>query len=259
MADIDQYAPGTPSWVDVSSPDLDASAAFYGGLFGWTSWEAEPAEEAGGYRMFTMRDRSVAGLGPTREGGPPPMWTTYVTVADADETAGKAKAAGGTVFMEPFDVLDVGRMAVMGDAQGAMFAIWQPRKHIGAGIVNEPGSLVWNELATTDPDAAKAFYAAVFGWAAETQQAPGGDYTTFKLGDGPVAGMMAMGENYPPGVPPNWLTYFAVADCDAAVGKAQELGARLNMPPMTVPVGTFAVLGDPQGAVFGVIAMTSEV
>ena len=195
MPDIDQYTPGTPSWVDVTAKDVDASAAFYGALFGWEASEPGPVEETGGYRMFSMRGRTVAGLGPWREGGPPPMWTTYITVADADATCAAATQAGGTVFMAPMDVLEAGRMAVIADPQGAVFAIWQPNLHPGAQIVNEPGSLVWNELAARDVSPEPAFYGAVFGWAADTQPMGGTQYTTWRLGDRPVGGMVQMTES----------------------------------------------------------------
>ena len=259
MPDIDQYAPGTPSWVDVTAKDVDASAAFYGALFGWEATEPGPVEETGGYRMFSMRGRTVAGLGPWREGGPPPMWTTYITVADADATCAAATQAGGTVFMAPMDVVEAGRMAVIADPQGAVFAIWQPNLHPGAQIVNEPGSLVWNELAARDVSAEPAFYGAVFGWAADTQPMGDTQYTTWKLGDRPVGGMVQMTDEWPAEMPPHWMAYFAVADTDAACARAAELGATVHVPPRDVEgVGRFAVLGDPQGAPFSVIAMNAQ-
>ena len=258
MPDVDQYAPGTPSWVDMSSPDTDASAAFYSGLFGWEAGDPGTMEETGGYRMFSMRGRTVAGLGPTREGGPPPMWTTYVTVADADATCAAAAAAGGMVFMEAFDVLEAGRMAVIGDPQGAGFAIWQPKLHPGSQIVNEPGSLVWSELALRDTVPEPAFYGAVFGWTADTAPIGGTAYTTWRLGDHPVGGMIQMDEQWPAEMPPHWMTYFAVTDVDATCGQATGLGATVHVPPKDIEgVGRFAVIGDPHGAVFSVITMTS--
>ncbi len=256
MPDVDQHAPGTPSWVDVSAPDTDAAAAFYEGLFGWETTEPGPLEETGGYRMFQMRGRSVAGLGPTREGGPPPLWTTYITVADADASAAAIRQAGGTVFMEPMSVLDAGRMAAAADPEGAYFCIWQPLAHIGSEIVNEPGALIWNELATRDPGAARAFYGAVFGWSSEDVSGDDGvPYARWVLDGRGMGGMMPMGDEYPAGIPPNWLTYFAVEDCAAAVARAVELGGTVQMDPMTIGMGTFAVLADPNRAVFAVIAL----
>jgi predicted enzyme related to lactoylglutathione lyase len=259
MPDVEQFAPGTPSWVDVTAPDSDAAAAFYSALFGWDATEPGPVEETGGYRMFQLRGRSVAGLGPTREGALPPLWTTYVTVADADASVAAIKDAGGTVFMEPMDVLQAGRMAAAADPQGAFFCIWQPVEHIGSEIVNEPGTLIWNELATTDTDAAKAFYGAVFGWTSEDMTGEDGmSYTRWGLDGKGVGGMMAMGDDYPAGVPPNWLAYFAVADCAAAVARVVELGGSIQLEPMTISMGTFAVLADPNRAVFAVIELAPE-
>jgi predicted enzyme related to lactoylglutathione lyase len=242
----------------MSSPDTDASAAFYSGLFGWEASEPGPVEETGGYRMFSMRGRSVAGLGPTREGGPPPMWTTYVTVADADATCAAAAAAGGMVFMQPMDVLEAGRMAVIGDPQGAGFAIWQPNLHPGSQVVNEPGSLIWSELAVRDTGPEPDFYRAVFGWVADTAPMGGTEYTTWRLGDHPVGGMIRMDEQWPAEMPPHWMTYFAVEDVDAACAQATELGATVHVPPKDIEgVGRFAVIGDPHGAVFSVITMAA--
>ncbi|HUK64502.1 MAG TPA: VOC family protein, partial [Dongiaceae bacterium] len=167
-----------------------------------------------------------------------------------------ARSAGGTVFVEPMDVLQAGRMAVVADPQGALFCIWQPREHIGSEIVNEPGALIWNELATTDTAAAKAFYGAVFGWGSEDMTGDDGmAYTRWELDGKGVGGMMPMGDAYPAGIPPNWLTYFAVEDCAATVARAVELGGRVQMEPMTISMGTFAVLADPSGAVFAVIEL----
>ena len=257
MPDIDHFTPGTPSWVDVSAKDVDASAAFYGALFGWEASAAGTEEETGGYRMFSMRGRTVAGLGPWRDGGPPPMWTTYVSVADADAACAAATQAGGTVFMEPMDVLEAGRMAVIADPQGAVFAVWQPGETAGAQIVNEPGSLVWNELAARDVAPEPAFYAAVFGWTAETQAMGDTQYTTWKLGEKPVGGMVQMTDEWPAEMPPHWMTYFSVADTDAACARAAELGGTVHVPPRDVEgVGRFAVLGDPQGAPFSIISMS---
>jgi uncharacterized protein len=248
------YAPGTPSWVDLGSPDVDASISFYGSLFGWTASEPGPPE-AGGYRFFLQDGKMVGGIGPLMMEGQPPAWLNYVTVADADETAGKARDAGGTVFVEPMDVMDVGRFSVLADPTGAALGLWQPRRHTGAELVNEPVSLTWNELETRDPEAAKPFYGALFGWEAETTEMGGGEYTTWRLDGQPVGGMADITGRVPDEVPAHWLAYFAVADTDATVARAQELGGDVNVPPMDIPAGRFAVLGDPHGAVFGVIKM----
>src|SRR4051812_26404647 len=250
----DSYEPGTPSWVDLGTPDIDGAAAFYSSLFGWDCVSPGPDEETGGYRMFMYKDRPVAGLGPQQNPGPP-YWTTYVSVTSADETTAKAKAAGAMVFLEPMDVLDVGRMAVFADPTGAVISIWQPKAHIGAGIVNEPNSLCWNELSTRDEATATKFYDAVFGWKANVQGGDGMTYTEWQLGGKAVGGMMAMPPGVPDGVPNHWLAYFAVEDCDAAVAKVEALGGNVNMPAMDIEPGRFAVASDPQGAVFALIKL----
>src|SRR3954453_16226963 len=157
------YAPGTPSWVELSSPDTDASAAFYGGVMGWSATEPGPVEETGGYRLFQEGDARVAGLMGHMQEGQPTAWATYISVADADETAAKVSAGGGNVIVEPMDVMDIGRMAFFTDPGGAAFGVWQPRSFAGADLVNEPNSLCWNEVATPAVQAGGAFYPAAFG------------------------------------------------------------------------------------------------
>jgi predicted enzyme related to lactoylglutathione lyase len=253
MPTFDSYKSGQPSWVDLSSSDTDASKRFYSELFGWEV--AEQGPEAGGYALFTLRGKNVAGVTPIMMEGQPTAWTTYVSVDDADAAVDKAKAAGGMVFVEPMDVLDVGRMAVFADSTGAALAVWQPRSHIGAEIANEPGSFCWNELQTRDTKAAEAFYAAVFGWGANTNDMDGMTYTEWKLDDVTIGGMMPMPAEVPEQVPAYWLTYFAVDDCDAALKKANDLGATTIVPPMDIEPGRFTVVSDPTGAAFGMIAI----
>jgi predicted enzyme related to lactoylglutathione lyase len=254
MPEMASYQPGQPSWIDLSSKDLDASKRFYGELFGWAT--SDPGPEAGGYTIFTLRGKDVAGLGPIMMEGQPAAWMTYVNVVDADATIAVVKEAGGTVFVEPMDVMDVGRMAVFADSTGAALALWQPKSHQGSQIANEPGSFCWNELQTRDVEGAKRFYAATFGWGGNTVDTGGMAYTEWKLGEATVGGMMAMPAEVPAEVPPYWLTYFAVDDCDASLDKATGLGATTLVPPMDIPAGRFAVLVDPSGAAFGVIAMS---
>jgi predicted enzyme related to lactoylglutathione lyase len=248
------FAAGTPSWVDLGSPDIDGSIAFYGDVFGWTASEPGPPE-AGGYRFFLQDSKMVAGIGPLMNEGQPPAWLNYVTVADADASASAARDAGATVWVEPMDVMDVGRFAIISDPTGAALGLWQPGRHKGAELVNEPVSLAWNELNTRDTDAAKPFYAALFGWEAETAQMGDIEYTTWQLDGKPVGGMLAMGEQFPPEVPAHWLAYFAVEDTDAAVDRIKAAGGDVMYGPVDVPAGRFAVAGDPHRAVFGVIRL----
>jgi predicted enzyme related to lactoylglutathione lyase len=255
--EIDRYEPGVPSWVDLGSPDPQRAADFYGALFGWDA--PEGPEEAGGYRVAMVGDRAVAGIGQAQNPGPP-VWATYVNVESADATAEKVTAAGGQVILPPMDVLDVGRMAVFTDSVGAFFSVWQPGTHPGAQLVNEPGTWGWSELLTTDLDASKAFYSAVFGWGADTHGGgPMGSYTEWQVNGRSVAGMMLKPPMLPAEVPPHWAVYFAVADADTAAARVAELGGSVMMPPMDIEPGRFAVVADPTGAVFNVIALKPEV
>jgi uncharacterized protein len=255
MPERTSYEPGTPSWVDLSTPDVDASARFYGALFGWEVLSAGPVEETGGYGMFTLDGKQVAGVGPIMQEGQPPVWSTYVATDDADAAVARAKEAGGMAAVEPMDVMDAGRMAFVAHPAGGFVGLWQAGRHTGAELVNEPGALTWNELHTRDVDGAKAFYAALFGWTADDQ--PFGDttYTTLNLGENTIAGMMEMRPDVPAEVPAFWLVYFAVVECDATVAKAEELGASVISPAMDIEgVGRFALLADPHGTTFAVLA-----
>lgn len=249
MPEVAVYAPGTPCYVDLSSPDVEKSKAFYTKLFGW---EAKPAQ-GGGYHHFLQAGKYIAGLGPSQDSGKPASWATYIATEKADETARRVKEAGGKVMAGPFDVFTSGRMAVFQDPTGAFFSVWQAREFSGSELVNEPGSIGWNELQTRDMDKAKAFYPKVFGWEArDSVIGDGGAYTEWLLNGKRVGGGIQMGANFPPDLPSNWLTYFWVANADSTVKKAEELGGTTFVPPTTIPQGRFAVLSDPQGAVFAV-------
>jgi len=240
------YEPGTPSWVDLGSPDPTVSASFYGALFGWDVVAGPP--EAGGYRMALLRGAAVAGISPQFAPGPA-AWTTYVSVADADAAAATAVEHGGVLEMVPFDVLRVGRMAVLRDPAGTSFAVWQPREHPGSAFVNEPGALCWNELITPVVAAAMAFYGPLFGWTRSSMPMGDGEYDVLMLGDRAIGGIV-VGDG-----PPWWQVSFAVADCDATVAAAVTLGGSVDEPAEDLPdVGRFAVLADPHGARFGVLA-----
>ncbi len=260
MGERTSYEAGTPSWVDHASPDLDASIDFYGALFGWDVPEGENSEQTGGYRQATKDGKPVGGMMPLMQEGQPPAWTTYVTVDDAEATAAKVTEAGGTVMAEPMEVLDLGTMAIFADPAGAVFGIWQPNSFHGAGLVNEPGALSWNELNTRDPEAAKAFYGAVFGWTFEDAEFEGmGSYTTINLGGNPVGGMLNMAERaVPEEIPAHWQLYFAVEDTDAAVEQVKQRGGNVMVEPIDIPAGRFSILVDPHGASFAVIALSEE-
>jgi uncharacterized protein len=253
MPEFTSYSAGTPSWVDHATKDLAASNAFYGALFGWEA--DDQGEEMGNYTLLRKAGKTVAGNMPAAMEGQPSVWTSYVSVDDADATVERAKKAGAMVFVEPMDVMDIGRMAVMADPTGAAIGIWQPKTFKGAELANETGAFSWNELSTRDVPAAKAFYTEVFGWEPNELDMGGMTYTEWKLGEKSVAGMMSMPDMVPAEVPAHWLVYFAVDDTDASVSKATELGATTLVPPMDIPPGRFAVLSDPDGAAFAIIKM----
>ena len=260
MSERTSYEPGTPCWADHASPDLGASIDFYASLLGWEVPETETSEQTGGYRQATKDGKPVAGMMPVMQEGQPTVWSTYMSVADAEATAAAVREAGGSVIAEPMEVMDLGTMAVFADPAGAVFGVWQPNTFPGAGLVNEPGGLSWNELNTRDPDGAKAFYGAVFGWGFEDKDmGEMGTYSTLKLGDGFVGGMLDMGaRGVPEEVPAHWQVYFAVEDTDAAVETAKQGGGGVMVEPMEVPAGRFSILTDPHGASFAVIALSEE-
>jgi predicted enzyme related to lactoylglutathione lyase len=246
------HAPGTPIWTDLGSPDVQASARFYGQLFGWQAEDL--GEQAGHYNMFRHNGKVVAAAGPLMNPGQPTAWTTYVSVSNAEATAKKVTEAGGTVLSAPMAIMDQGSMAVFADPAGAAFAIWQPAVMKGAEQFNTPVSMSWNELATRDVEGAKAFYAKVFGWGVKSNPMPGGgEYIEWQLNGKSIGGGQAMGSRFPPQVPPHWLVYFAVANTDETMKRAQELGGKVMSPAIDIPQGRLAVIADPQGATFAVI------
>jgi hypothetical protein len=255
--EVEHYENGVPSWIDLGAGDLAAAKEFYGGLFGWHTPEGPP--EAGGYSVCDIGGKTVAGLGPNMNPGAPPHWSTYVNVESADDTIAKVEANGGMVYMPPMDVMEAGRMGVFADPTGAAIGLWQPREHLGAQLVNEPGTYCWSELMTDDLAGAKTFYKAVFGWDAETRgpEGPGG-YTEWKVEGRSIGGMMAKPPTMPADVPSFWGVYFAVADTDASLLKAQGLGASVVMPAADIEPGRFAVLVDPGGAMFNLLALKPE-
>lgn len=260
MTEKTSHAPGTFCWVELGTSDAAAAKKFYGGLFGWRA-EDVPGSPDVAYTLLKLDGKDVAGLyGLTAEMkklGVPPHWLSYVAVENTDASTKKAASLGAKIAKEPFDVMDVGRMALLQDPTGAMFALWQAKSHVGVGKVQEPGSLAWNELLTKDTKAASAFYTGLFGWGTRpVPMAEGSTYTVFTKGEAQTGGMMEIGKDWG-SVPPNWVVYFAVQDCDASAQKAKTLGAEVLMPPTDIPnVGRFAMLQDPQRAVFAIIKFT---
>jgi predicted enzyme related to lactoylglutathione lyase len=244
-------------WVDVSSPDLDKSNAFYSGLFGWDAQQV-PDPEAGGYTMYFRDGKMVGAAGPTFGPDQHPAWATYIHSEDADATTQAVKDAGGQVLMGPMDVMGQGRMAVFMDSTGAAISIWQPQLHQGAQVVNEPGSFSWNELYTRDIPAAREFYRKVFGWGVEEADMGNGKYTLFQVDGKPIAGGMDMSALLPDSIPPHWLVYFTVENTDDSVAKVKELGGTVVDGPKETPMGPFAVIQDPVGAAFAVIQFTPQ-
>jgi predicted enzyme related to lactoylglutathione lyase len=258
MAERTKHEPGTFSWVELATRDSAAAKRFYTSLFGWGVDEM-PVGDGTTYTMLTKNGKRVGALYQmsAQQQGVPPHWNSYVTVASADDSAAQAKKLGGNVMLEPFDVLDAGRMAVVADPTGAVFSLWQPKRHIGADLVNEPGAFCWNELYTTDPNKAADFYMGLFGWTKDARHMDYGEYVIFNRGGRQMCGMMQIPKEWGP-VPPHWLVYFAVDDCDASVAKATSLGAKAMMPPMDIEnVGRFAMLTDPEGAGFAVIKLNA--
>ena len=273
MAERDGYIPGVPCWIDTSQPDPEAAVEFYSSLFGWDFEDVMPPGSEGKYHSARIRGKDVAAVSSIPEGAPPmATWNTYVWVDSADDTAAKVRDADGQVLTEPFDVMDAGRMAVFADPEGAVFCVWQANQHKGAQIVNEHGSLNFNDLHTRDPEGAKAFYGAVFGW--NTLELDGGfqtwtlpGYAEYLERDNPglrkqmaeagapegfadvVASLIPIPDDQPD-TPAHWGVTFAVDEADAAANKATELGGNVILPPMDAPWVRMTVVADPQGAMF---------
>jgi uncharacterized protein len=250
MATVATHSPGSFCWIELGTTDQDAAKQFYGSLFGWAAVD-NPIGPSEVYTLFNLEGRNTAGcytLGPDKRAqGVPPHWLLYVSTVDADATAAKAAPAGGNVVVPPFDVMEFGRMAVIQDPTGAVLAIWQSKTHPGTGIEGVPGTLCWADLMTPDQSGAGKFYKELFGWQTE----PGDTgYLHIKNGDKYIGGIPPA-EHRSPNAPPHWLLYFQVNDCDASTAKAEQSGAKIYAPPMTMEgVGRWSVAADPQGAVF---------
>jgi len=246
MGERTSHAPGTFSWADLSTTDTEGAKAFYIGLFGWDA-EDTPTPDGGVYTMLSKAGKAVAALSQLQAEGQPVVWNADVTVDSADDAAAAAREGGATLISEPFDVMDVGRMAVIQDPVGAVFCVWEPRTSIGAERVNEPGALTINQLNTSDPAQAQEFYAAVFGWRFEQVAEGDQPYWGIYNGDRLNGGMM----NEQPSA---WLAYFGSDSVDDDGGRIAELGGQVIVPPMPVPGGRILVAQDPQGAVFALVS-----
>jgi predicted enzyme related to lactoylglutathione lyase len=253
-----KYAPGTFCWADLATTDTTAARAFYGALFGW---QGDDSEMAPGmvYTLLRKSDgRDVGAMYRMQPGfnpdGTPPFWLAYVSVASADEAARSSIELGGGVLMAPADAHDKGRMAILRDPIGAAFAVWEARASAGAQAIQEPNALTWFQLNATAPELAKTFYSGLLGWNHRDDAFEGGVYTTWLGGDGPRGGMMPMEPEAAAHAPSHWLVYFAVDDVDATAQNCTRFGGRAMVPPTDIPgTGRFAVLQDPQGAIFAIV------
>ena len=259
MSQRTSYAPGTPCWVDLGTPDLEGAAAFYGRLFGWEVPERPDSGEMGGYRRAVKDGRDVAGMMPLMQEGQPPAWSTYVSVDDAEAVGRAVQENGGTMVAEPMAVRTFGRLALFTDPGGAFFGIWEPGDFAGAELVNEAGTVGWNELSTRDPEGAKEFYGRVFGWEAnDLEMRDGSGYTEWRVEGRPVGGMLDMRSRMPEEVPPHWGVYFGTEDIDGTLETVEAEGGELLFGPMEIEPGRFASVRDPFGAFFNVMQPSEE-
>jgi predicted enzyme related to lactoylglutathione lyase len=257
MPDITTVTPGKPVWIDLASPDLDASKQFYKQILGWEAQQVG-GPEMGNYTFFTLGGKHVAGGASIMMEGQHPAWTTYIAVTSADETVAKVKAAGGEVFMGPMEIPGSGHMAIFRDPSGAYLALWQAGEHKGSQVMQEPGSFAWTELLTRDLPKAKQFLHDVFGWDTESMplgpDAPeGAAYTIWQLNGEQIGGAMDMPSMVPAEVPAYWQVYFGVANVDQSAKQITALGGKLMVEPMDFPGGRLVVAQDPQGAMFGIM------
>ena len=248
---------GMFGWVDVSADDVDGAEAFYSGLFGLEATH-EPIDGGGHYVMLRKDGKAVAGIGGKPDPNMPSAWQSYISVDDVDAASDRVSKLGGQVMVPPFDVMESGRMAVVVDPTGAVVSLWQAGTHAGGEVFNEHGTHTWNELSTRDVIAARVFYEGLVGWGySEMDMGELGTYHVALVegkGEDPSnAGIMDMLPVYPDEVPAHWDVYFNVDDTDAAAAAATSLGGSVVAGPMDAPVGRFAYLADPEGAVFYIL------
>jgi predicted enzyme related to lactoylglutathione lyase len=251
---IDAGTYGCINWVDLSTPDVAASVAFYGELLGWDF--SKSTTPMGDYFVGKVGEREVAGMmeqDPAMTDGPP-VWTTFFYVEDMDATLVKINTAGGTVLEAPFDIPGGPCICVVADPTGAMLALLAGgERPEGDYVFTSPGAVCWFELVTDDIASAESFYAGVFGWVGSTFEIGSKGYTMFTLGGEDVAGMKPLPDGVPVDAVPHWVTHFAVADCPAVAETVAQLGGSVRRAATEIPEGRFAVLADPHGATFAVM------
>jgi len=246
------YAEGAPCWADLNTPDLAGAQRFYGALLGWTFDEPDPA--LGHYSTCRRDGQSVAGMAPKQPGmDMPSAWSVYLKSSDLDASARQIEAGGGKLLMPPMEIPGQGRMLFAFDPTGAAFGVWEPGSHRGAERYDDPGSLCWHEVNTRDGAAADAFYRGLFRYEqAQIGDGAGFDYTVWNLDGKPVCGRLKMTTEWGE-LPPHWMNYFAVEDCDVAATTVRELGGAVMHGPFDSPHGRIAVVADPYGAIFSLI------
>jgi predicted enzyme related to lactoylglutathione lyase len=259
MAETMAPAITKPIWIDLASADPAGSREFYAKLFGWQV-EVNPDPQYGGYAMATIGGKDVAGIGPKSMPEAPTAWSIYIWTPDAEALVKKVQAAGGKVIAPPMQVGPQGKMAVFQDPSGAFISAWQPALMAGGLTDGQPGSFGWAELNSRGLKKSVAFYEAVFGWTSKTSPMGEGqrEYTEFWYGDMRIAGGLEMSPMVPAQVPSYWMVYFAVDDVDASHQKAIAAGAQEMLAPQDFPGGRFGILGDPQGATFGLLQMKAR-
>ena len=248
---------GTFVWSDVALRNVDAGIAFYTAVFGWEVAAVDAPGGGAGYWMFKKDGATIAGMAAIGDEmaaqGMQPMWSAYIGVDDVDPIAVSAAELGAIVLVPPMDINDAGRMVYIRDPQGAAVGFWQAGAHVGADTFDTPGAVTWNELATRDADASKAFYSALIGWGIADQDFDGFPYSIVQVGDIGIGGIFTMDDSYPTDVVPHWITYFAVADTDSVAAAINGAGGSVLVGPMDTPFGRMAAVVDNQGAMFRII------
>lgn len=252
----DSYADGEFCWVDLVAHDMEAAERFYGELFNWKAVRQDTGSSEMHYAEFTVDGKSVAGIGQMsaemKAQGIPPLWNSYVNVADVNAAAEKAASLGAVITVPPMKVVEAGWLAFIQDPGGAMVGLWQKNRHFGAQLVNDPGAFCWNELATRDAEKSKEFYGSLFGWEFADNPGSPSKYYIIKNQGRDNGGIIQMTEQWGD-MPPCWGVYFTVSDMNATVERLQKLGGKVCVPPFDTSVGPIAVVCDPQGGTFSLI------